>query len=130
MSYSDGDVINRYVALRAERKQIEERHKAELEPTLKAMETIENYILGRLNETNAQSIKSADGAIAYKSTTMSVRTDDSTLLMNYVRDTNQFGLLTAAVAKDALKDLMDANGGHPPPGVSVAFITKVNFRKG
>lgn len=128
MTFSEADMVRKYVELRDRKKQIEERLKEELAPLTNAMDTLESALLHRMNESGAESIKTEFGT-AYKSKVMSTKVADRETLMGFVRERGAFHLLTAAVSKEAVRDHMEASGGLPPPGVDVTFITTVNFRR-
>lgn len=128
MTYTDADLVKSYVSLRDKTRALEAKHKEELSPLMNAMEHIENALHARMNEAKQESVKTEYGT-AYKVTNISVKTADRGALMSYVRENNRFDLLTAAVGKEAVKDFMEASGGHPPPGIDVTFVTSVNFRR-
>lgn len=128
MTFTDAELIQKYVSLRDRRKEIETRQKEELLPIMAGMETIEAVLHQLLDSRGAESIKTEYGT-AYKVTNMAAKTADRHALMTYVADHSAYNLLTAAVSKEAVKEYMQSSGGHPPPGVDVTFITSVNFRR-
>lgn len=128
MSFTDADLIRKYVELRDRKKQLEEKQKEELAPFNDAMDTLETALMERMNAAGQESIKTEHGT-AYKAKAMKTKTADREALMGYVREHDAFHLLTAAVSKEAVQDYMDSSGGFPPPGVDVTFITTVNFRR-
>lgn len=128
MSFSEADMVRKYVELRDRKKQMEEAFKEQVAPLTQAMDTLENALLQRMNESGAESIKTEFGT-AYKAKVMSTRVADRETLMGFVREQGAFQLLTAAVSKEAVRDYMETSGGFPPPGVDVSFITSVNFRR-
>ena len=128
MTYTDADFVRKYIELRDRKKQIEDRLKDELAPINDAMDKLEGFLLDRLNQSGAESIKTEYGT-AYKSKVMSAKVADRESLMRYVREHQAFHLLTANVAKDAVREYMESSDGNPPPGVDVTFITNINFRR-
>jgi hypothetical protein len=128
MSFSEAEMVRKYVELRDRKKQIEESIKGQVELVVHAMTTLENALLERMNVSGAESIKTEFGT-AYKSKVMATKVADRGSLMQYVQEQNAFHLLTAAVSKEAVRDYMETSGGFPPPGVDVTFITTVNFRR-
>lgn len=128
MTPTIGEIVKRYVELRDFMKARNEKRAEEDKPYLDAMTSLEGFVLDHLNRENEQSVKTEWGT-AYKSTTMSAKVVDAEALFDYVRNTDEFHLLTAAVAKDAVKEHMDEHQGSPPPGVDIGYYTKVNFRR-
>lgn len=128
MTFNEADMVRKYVELRDRKKQVEDRVKTELAPLIDAMNTLENALLQRMNESGVESVKTEFGT-AYKSKVMSTRVADRETLLGFVRERGAFQLLTAAVSKEAVRDFMETSGGFPPPGVDVSFITAINFRR-
>jgi hypothetical protein len=123
-----GDLIQKYVELRDHLGTMEDAHKKATKPYKEAMETIEGALLAAMNQAGLASLK-GDFGTAFKKTSMSVKTVDKEVLMDYVRQSDNFGMLTAAVSKDAVKAYLEENNDTPPPGVDVTFHTEVQVRR-
>lgn len=123
-----GELINRYLELRDMIAYMEDSHKATIKPYKEALETIENALLAQMHEQDVVQIKS-DAGTAFQNKWMSVKTVDKMALMNFVKNFDQFDLLTAAVSKEALKEFLERSDNVPPPGVDVSFGIKVQIRK-
>lgn len=120
-------VIERYVALRDKRKEIEERHKAELSPFKDAMAKIENVLLGRMNEMGVDSVKSKHGT-AYKSETTTVSVADWDSYLQFVQATESWHMLERRAAKTAVNEYVEQND-DVPPGLNITRAVSVNFRR-
>lgn len=122
------EIIKQYVALRDYKEELVKQQKAALKPYNDALDTLENALLEQLNADAAQSIKTEFGT-AFKKTSMTVKTVDKDALFDFVRSTENFSMLTAAVSKEALKEYMEENEDRRPPGVDVTFFTEVQVRR-
>ena len=100
----------------------------ELKPYTEAMATISTAMLDVLNNSGADSIKT-DAGTAYVSELDSMKVADRDALFDFVMQTGETQLLSAAVAKEAVRDYMAEHGGQLPPGVEKSSIRKVNFRR-
>lgn len=125
----DDELIDKYVAYRdhldAEQKAFDLR----LKPYNDAMQFIAGEMQRRLQERGDESVKTEAGT-AYKSTTTSFKVADRDKFFDFIRESDEFSLLTSAVAKDAVKTYAEEHQGMLPPGLEASQFTKVNFRRG
>lgn len=122
------DVVKKYLEIRDYLDRESKKEKERLAPYFEGLETLENLALQMLNESGDQNMKTEFGT-AYKTTSMGARVIDREALFDYVLNTEGAeALLTAAVAKDAVKEFIEKNKS-PPPGVDITYVTKVNFRR-
>ena len=134
---TDLEIISAYIERRDHIKKLQDEFDAKVKPYKFQMTTLENEMLRRLIERNAEHSNTEAGT-AYKELTMQVRTEDKQAFHRYAidnYDTVGKDLLTASVGKEALKHVIDQSKdqAHPngviPPGLSVNFETVVRFRK-
>lgn len=128
MDIPDGQLIDKYVEIRAHIKSLEDLHDKALAPYKGALGTIEAAFMARMNERQVNSI-AADGGTAYRSTVLSVRTADKLTFIDWVKDNNLLHDMDVRPSKETVKTWMDEHDGTPPPGVDVATIHKINFRR-
>ena len=121
------DIVGRYVQLRDLVKAKTDAFDESLKPFKHAMEQLEGVVLGKLNEQGVDSFKTPHGT-AYKTETMSMKTVSKDELLRHVIATEQWSLLDVRPLKESVKEFIE-NEQTPPPGVEVAYITKVNFRR-
>ncbi len=128
--HTDAQLVKHYLALKAHAAGMAERHKAELDPYKKGMETIENVFLARLNERGADNTKTEAGT-AYKSKLMNVKVVDRNAVLKFCLDNwDKIGsdLLQVGATKDAVKQWIESSG-EPPPGIEISHYVNVNIRK-
>ena len=122
------ELITAYIKYRDFTAAKEEALKQELKPYTDAMATISTAMLDILNQSGADSIKT-DAGTAYVSELDSMKVIDRDALMDFVVTSGETSLLSAAVAKDGVRDYMSEHQGQLPPGVEKSSIRKVNFRR-
>jgi len=127
MSYTPAQVIAQALKLREMKKAMEQRHAEELLPLDQGIEACENFLLQTMIERGEKQIKTDDGT-AYQSPFFQARLVDRQALIDYVIESANFDLFTNAVAKDAVKAIVETTG-KPPPGVETTIIMRCNIRK-
>lgn len=127
MTYSADQLIGRYVEIRDEIAEISERHKAELQPLKASLETLENALMGILNDCGGQNIKTANGT-AYRSEVVSMKIDDWDSFLYYVQRFQAWNMLVRNVNKTAVKELLDG-GSALPPGIGMTTMFNLNVRR-
>lgn len=127
MSDKLGMYIEKYVAVRDRKKEMEARHKEELAPLNEALNALEDYFQKQMEKLGLEQLKS-DGGTAYRSTQTSVTTSDKNAFLDYVRQHDAWHLVDARPAKTAINELVEETG-LTPPGVDVKNFVKVNVRR-
>lgn len=122
------EIIGKYIAIRDWLAARQEAFDAEMKPYLEAQTALSGAMQLQLIEAKEESVRTESGT-AYLSTTLHARVKDREALMNFIRESDEFDLLTAAVAKDALKVYLEEHQQALPPGVEVTYITKCQFRR-
>ena len=117
-----------------------------LKPHKERLESIGNQLLALSNTQKWDSIKT-DSGTAYRSTLLNVSVSPDggpyknsegnmvigrEALLDFALDHwDDIGndLLLVSAQKDSVKRYMEANEGRPPPGVTVAWWTRINIRR-
>lgn len=142
MEYTIGDKIERYLAIRAKKKALEDAHDAAIKPYARALEVLENDFRAAMNAQGVQNIKGSNGGLAYKTTIMQCTMEDrKALIENIIEkivnciENNEtlamfrfFDLFTNALSKDGVNAFIQEYD-ISPPGVKITYVTKVNVRK-
>lgn len=123
-----GELIAKYIEVRDYVKKRQDAFDAELKPYTEGLTAIEGQLFIELENSGLENLKSESGT-AYKVRTMHAKVADKDTLMTFVAEHGHFELLTAAVAKDAIKDFMEEHQNNPPPGVDVTYTTRINIRR-
>lgn len=128
MNFTDAQLVERYLALKAKHASMKEAFDAQLKPYADAMDTIENEFLSRLNERGADNTKTDHGT-AYKSTLLNVKVVDQMGFLKFC--TEQGGdieMLNVSALKEPVKRWIEQTGKEPP-GVETSQFTRVNIRR-
>jgi hypothetical protein len=142
MKLTADQIIEKYIEIRDSIAAIKKTQKAELEPYLTALDTLEAAADLLMKETGQRAL-STEAGTAFYVTTKSVTIDPEPVLddegeereahsvfLDWVWKFNARQFLTRHVAKEAVEIYMDGPGqGHPPPGVKITPVTAVQFRK-
>jgi hypothetical protein len=123
-----GDYVDKYLAIRQKKREMEARHKEELAPINKALSALEDYFQSAMDQNGLEQLKSGSGT-AYKSVQTSVKASDKIAFLEWVKQHEAWHLLDIRPAKTAVEEFIDEEG-TPPPGVDMTRHLKVNVRKG
>lgn len=122
------EIIGKYIEYRDFLAKRQEAFDLEIKPYQDAMTVLSGAMQLSLINQGEESVRTEAGT-AYLSTTLHARVKDREALMNFIRESDEFDLLTAAVSKDAVKAYLDEHQGALPPGVETTWIQKCNFRR-
>lgn len=86
MSYPPEAIIAKYIALRAKKEQIENKHKLELMPTNEALKTLENVLSAMIAANKGENIKTPVGT-AFTKKIFSVTATNLPEFVNFAVDT-------------------------------------------
>lgn len=91
---------------------------------------IENEIQRRLIERGADSTRT-DAGTAYINHLMSTKVEDNGSLFDWVADhwADAGGEAKINIKLETVKNYMEANNGHPPPGMSVSYYSRLNIKR-
>jgi hypothetical protein len=119
-------MIEKYILLRNKSAEIKGRHVKELTPYIDAMLRLENELLRHLNDTKLDSINGPKGT-AFKQSATTVSVEDWTKALDYIRDSRQWDLLEARVAKNAALSVIEETK-KPIPGVKISQAVVLRVR--
>jgi hypothetical protein len=120
-------LIDTYVKARDRKKEVEDRHKEELRPIQKLMDTLSQRILNEFNELGMDSAKT-DAGTAYRLIQTSATVADRDSFMRFVQQESAWDFLESRVSKKAVEEYVDLNG-EVPPGVNVSRRVTVGIRR-
>ncbi len=120
------DLIDRYRRLDAKIDEIKVAQKAQLEPYVKALDTVYKSLQAKLQSAGLQNVKSPHGT-AYFSTTVSYGVEDPAAFRTWCAQSGNFELFENRVAK-AVMDEFATTHGTLPPGIKVNSNTRLNIR--
>ena len=128
MEYSPGELVKRYVELRAEKQVMEARHEEELKPIKEGLDTLGAVLLEYLNRNDLQNFKTEYGT-TYKSRVMTVRTTDKNALVEFANEQGCSDMLDIKANKTGLEIFMQQNPELVVPGVEIDYRINLNVRK-
>lgn len=115
-------LIETYVRLRDKKREVQERHKAELEPFDEGLMKIEAKLLDVMNSSKVEKLGGAAGT-AFTKINTSVTVADWEQVVDYVRKNEAYDLLEKRVAKSAALERGDV------PGLAVNQVKVVQVRR-
>lgn len=124
---SSDKLVAAYVMLRDQKKEMMDRHKAELEPINTKMALVENAMLDALNGQQAESVRTEHGTM-YKLKRTSTKVVDWDVALAYILDNDLEHMLERRVSKSAVEEFLAANG-ELPPGVAMTTDITVGVRR-
>ena len=120
--------ISQYVALRDKKKEIQERHKKELEPFNQALELLGAALLGHLNSTKQDSANARSAGTAYRTTQQSASIVAAAAFRRHVIGTGDYSLLDWKANATAVAAFLEVHETLPP---GIKYITRdhINVRR-
>lgn len=119
--------VAKYIALRDEKKSIQERHKKELEDINEQMQLIESKMQDYMLRSGQQNAKTKAGT-AYLSTTTRAKIEDWEAFKAHMVEEELFDMVEHRVSNDAVNEYVESTGSTPP-GVSIVRTTRCLFKK-
>lgn len=121
------ELIKEYIRLRTSVYKMTNKYEKAIAPYRQGMDLIENLLNAEINRLDGQGIKTKAGT-AFRSTTTSFKVADRDTWFNWVFEHGHRDMLTANVARDAVKEYMEHNGNVMPPGLNLTTIYKIIVR--
>lgn len=106
-------IIERFVALRDKKKELDEAHKEKLRPINEAMEKLEVAILNHLQATGSEGIRTKAGT-AYKKTETSITVADKEVFKRHLFETGLWDLADIRASKSGIEQFRAENDDLPP----------------
>lgn len=124
---SINDIVERYIALRDKKAQFKAEYDAKVEAVETALGRCEAFILGKLDEMGAESIRTPAGT-AYVSHQNSATAADWDAYLTWVRANDAWSGIDKRVNKSFVESYKEQHNDLPP-GVNWRSERKVNFRR-
>jgi len=115
-------LIETYVKLRDKKKEVQDRHKAELEPFDEGLMKIEAKLLQVMTDSGVEKIGGGAGT-AFTKVNTSVTVGDWEKIVDYVKENEAYDILERRVAKTAVLERGDV------PGLNVNQVKVVQVRR-
>lgn len=121
-------LVSVYTKIRDKRAEIKKAYEAE-DAELKAkLEKLEGVLLGQLNTTNTDAIRTEAGTV-YRQEDITPSGTDWSAFYDWVKANDAFDALERRIKKTFVSEYMERNEGAIPPGVSVYRKYVVRVRK-
>lgn len=127
VAVDQGAIVERYLALREERKTRKADYDADDTELVAAMTRIENFFLKDMATNNTQSIRTEFGT-AFKKRVVSVSVADWKATLGFIRENDFWHMLTSSVSKSAIEEYR-AEKNELPPGLNWREVVEVQIRK-
>ncbi len=125
------DDINKLVAiyrkLRDKKEKMVAKHKEELAPVQGLMSQLEIKLMKKLQEMGVESARTDSGTV-FLTTTARCRVVDWDSLLSFILENDRTDLLTRAVSKDVVREMLEEEK-RVPPGVQWEEEKVVRIRK-
>jgi len=119
--------IAQFIAVRDKIKEIEERHKKELEPYKNLKDKLSVVLLDHLNTVNVDNASCGAGTV-YRTAKKSASIADAEAFMRHVIGTESWDLLDRKANVTAVEDFIEEHKA-PPPGVNFNQHWTVGVRR-
>ena len=120
--------VEKFIKLRDKVKEIEEGHKKQLEPYKTMLVTMNNMLLGHLNDTGADNISLKGVGTFYKSVKTTASLADADAFRRHVIGSEAWDLIDWRANSTAVKQFIDDHG-QPPPGVNTSSVVTAGVRR-
>jgi len=127
--FTTEQVIAKYIDLRDEVDAITNRAAAECAEKKKTMTLLQAWLQNKFNETGETSVKTAAGT-AYVEIIKACKVSNWNALLQFIKESENWGLLKRDVVKTAVAEYMQENEGARPPGVDWTEMRDVKVRRG
>jgi hypothetical protein len=122
------NLIDKFVALRDRKRELEQRHEEELKPFTQIMDEIASQLLTHMQQMNVDHV-ATPGGTAYQTTKRSASIRDKQAFKQYVVETGAFDMLDWKANATAVFKFIEDNNGSAPPGINPSSRTAVNVRR-
>jgi len=121
------DMIGKYVRLRDQKRQVEEKHKEELKRYNDVLSGIEAWLMEQMNRLGLDNMKTPHGT-AFKSVRRSATVYEWAVTLPWIIANQAWHLLEARVSKTAAFDTVNETK-EPIPGVELNTEVCLNIRR-
>jgi hypothetical protein len=120
--------IDRYIKIRDKKKEMQDRHKAELAPINTALDALEQGFLNHLNGTNSDNAVAKGIGTAYRTVRHSATIEDGATFRRHVIGAEAWHLADWKANANAVHEAM-VETKAPVPGVKFSSEAVVNIRR-
>ena len=121
------EAIDGYVKLRNKKNELARKHKDELEPINKKMDTIEAWLKREFDKQGVTQQKSASGSVAFVQGADSCTCTDKEAFLEFVKENEAFELMDVRPSKTVVRAFMEERG-EIPPGVKFTQYDVIRVR--
>lgn len=121
------EIVSNYVAVRDKKKEMQDRHKAELAPLNEVLDGLESVMLKYMQEQGVNSI-AVDGGTAYQSKRTSFTVEDPVLFREWVTQQGDLNYFESRASKSMVESYLESTG-ELPAGLKYSADLTVNFRR-
>jgi len=121
-------LVSVYTKIREKRAQIKKAYDAEDASLKEKLTKLEGVLLGQLNTTNTDAIRTEAGTF-YRQEDITPSGADWSAFYDWVKENDAFDALERRIKKTFIADYMERHEGAIPPGVSVYRQYVVRVRK-
>lgn len=121
------EIVSNYVAVRDKKKEMQDRHKAELAPLNEVLDGLESVMLKYMQEQGVNSI-AVDGGTAYQSKRTSFTVEDPVLFREWVSQQGDLNYFESRASKSMVESYLESTG-ELPAGLKYSADLTVNFRR-
>lgn len=127
MKHSIEKIVNAYVQIRDQKKELADRHKEEIKPFNDKLKTLESVLLRELDNSGGESVRCKSGTV-YRIHRTSSKVENWDEVLQFILDNELYHILEKRVSKSAVEEYVEANG-EAPPGVAITTDATVGVRR-
>ena len=120
--------VRQYIFLRDRKKELEAKHKKELEEVNLYMDHISGNLQTFLDSSGVESASTKAGTV-YTTTRHTASLADPSEFMKFVIENKQWDLIDRRANAAACRDYVKEHDGNLPPGVNLSSIATVGVRR-
>lgn len=121
-------ITETYVKIRDARSDLKKKYEAEDLALKVQLETLDSFLLGRLQELGVESVRTKHGTV-YQSTSVKPSCEDWNSFYAWIAENEAFDALERRVKKSFITTYMEDNKGELPPGINVTQEYTVTIRR-
>lgn len=120
-------IVEKYIALRDKKSALKKQYDASVLEIDNAMERVENYLLGLMNEAGLKTMNTGLGTVltVIKS---SASCADWPLVLDFIKKNERWDMLVKKVTKEAVESYRDEHQDLPP-GINWTELRTVQIRR-
>jgi len=121
------ELINKYIQIRDAKEELSKKQRADMARINVVLTKIEKMLMEQMQEQGSDSIKTKAGT-CYQSIRTSVKVEDRTRFIDFVRENEAWDLLESRASKKEVEQFLEANQDIPE-GISISREAIVGVRR-